>query len=227
MTLVDRERLGLSTGTVEGNHQEAAEAFARRVLLGHLPEVGDRFEVMAGREPLLLPSFERHQAELLEPRSFCTDVHHIRQVGQRLSSPKSEPGLVLVSRDQPLEPSGVGCIVRHVDRIAAAGGHEHVGAEHLAQLGDVLLQRDGRCRRRVTAPDVVDQRTEPDHVPGLQEQAYQDTALSRSADGQGRAVPEYLNRTEDAEVQTHSKVLRDVPPSRFPVGWKRPLPWSR
>jgi len=68
-----------------------------------------------------------------------------------------------------------------LEDVAAGPGDQHLGAENLAQLRDVALQRLGGGRRRPLAPELLDQALAPDELVRPQREDREQLALSAAA----------------------------------------------
>ena len=91
------------------------------------------------------------------------------------------------------------------------------GLERAAQLRDVGLQRVHRLRRRILAPQLVDQAIGRDDAVGRQQQADEHRALLSTAELQQPVVVADLERPEDPELQARAQVgLRGSSPPPSP-----------
>ena len=137
--LVGVERLRLSAGPVEGNHQEEAKPLSKRILGHEHLELGDRLArapcVDLGAEGLL----EREDPELRQTPDLVLRELLVRKVGQRGTAPELECVSRSPDPDELLEPIGIELARIDVERVAAALRHDAVAPEKLAQPADVDL----------------------------------------------------------------------------------------
>ena len=171
--LVDLERIGLSAGAVQGDHQLRDELLPKRVLLDELPKLAHELLVAAQRESRLSAPLECAEAELLEALDLGVRPGEERRVDERWASPASERlvgelgcahGVALLGRavcvgEQRLEPADVQVGVYEVEAVARAAAKEpgSVWFEERPEPGHVRFQGVGGGGRRVLAPDFVDQ----------------------------------------------------------------------
>ena len=88
--LVGRERVGLAAGAVQGEHQQAAQALAQRMLADERLELGNGLGVAAERELDLEPLLERDEAQLLESGDLVAGEGLVAEVRQRRPTPEAE-----------------------------------------------------------------------------------------------------------------------------------------
>ena len=121
-------------------------------------------ELELGVEKLLVHA----QALLLEKRQLEHGERLIDEVRQRRPPPERErlarrPGpLGRLGReprllDEPPEPAEVELVVIDVERVAGRIRHDPMGSEETSQLRDVVLERAAGRRRRILAPEIVDE----------------------------------------------------------------------
>ena len=87
---VHLERVGLSSGAIQGEHELSAQALAQRVLLDEDLELGDDALVAAERELRLDAFLACGQAQLGEPPRFALDERVVREIGQRRALPERQ-----------------------------------------------------------------------------------------------------------------------------------------
>ena len=123
------------------------------------------------------------------------------QVGQRRPAPEPERLVIRPRVDELLEPLGVELAGLDPREIAGRTRHDPVGAERLAQRVDVHLQRRARVRRRVLAPDRVDQPFGGDGAIRAEQQDCEHGAGPPAAERHGLAdVVHHLQRPEQPEL---------------------------
>ena len=141
--LVDLERVRVSTGPVEGDHQLPDERLVQRMLLDERPELADDVRVPAGRERRVEAPLECVQVELLETLDGCASRRRKRCVDERRAAPQGKRRLVQLRgatrvtgptcvREQCLELAGIDACSLEVEAVAGAAAE---------QLGPVGLQQ--------------------------------------------------------------------------------------
>ena len=137
--LVGVERLRLSAGAVEGNHEEDAKLLSKRILGHEHLELGDRLArpscIDLGAEGLL----EREDPQLRQTSDLVLRELVVREVGQRGTAPELERVSRSPDPDEMLEPIGIELARVDLEHIAAALRHDAVAAEELPQPTDVDL----------------------------------------------------------------------------------------
>ena len=181
---VGLQRVGLAAGAVEREHQLRVQALAVRVLGGQALQLADdrrRGGRARGRARCRCSSASR-RAPAIRSASIAAGPEQ-RRVGQRRAAEQRQRlaqqlgGLAAgaasracatsVSKRCEVERAGV-----ELDRVAGRAGDDRVRPERAPQLGDVHLQRLGRGRRRVLAPQHVDQPLGRDDVLAVREQQH-------------------------------------------------------
>ena len=185
----------------------------QRVLSHERLELADQLGVAAelelGRDALL----ERAEAQLLEPGDLRLGERLVRELRECRPAPerqclREQPG-ALVRRgsarplDSLLEPGDVELAGLDVDDVARRPRLQPLGAERLAELGDAVLERGRRRRRRRFAPELVDEPVRGDHAVGVDQKQSEQGALPRARDRDGLAVRKHLERPEQAELPRH------------------------
>ena len=85
---VDLERLGLTSGTVEGEHLLAAEALAERVLADERLELAGHLGVAAAGEVRVDAVADARQAKILQPRDLRLREPGVGHVGEGRAAPQ-------------------------------------------------------------------------------------------------------------------------------------------
>jgi hypothetical protein len=213
--LVGRERVGLASGPVEGEHELAAKALAVRMAGDEGFELGDEVaavpELQLGIDSLL----DRLQAQLVEPGDLRLREGLEAEVGERLPPPEVEclpqshrsPGGISTRPElaaglhELLEAVEIELTGGELDEIARSTGANTLGAERLTQPGDVDLERLPRGLGRALSPELVDQALGADDLVGVQEQDRQRRSLLAGAERDlAVAVLPNLERPEDPEL---------------------------
>src|SRR4029079_17164034 len=94
-------------------------------------------------------------------------------------------------------------------------------AEHAPEAKNVVLERAERGRRRVVAPDTVDQALGRNDVIRLEQQKGGDGTAFRPADRQPEFAVENLGGAEDPELHSSTTILGSLPPRRPPRSLRR------
>jgi hypothetical protein len=172
------ERLGLALTAIQREHQLAVQALAQRVLRDEPLELGDQLGVAAEREVGFDALLERREPQLLQARDLGLRERLGRQVAERRAAPQGQrvaqeagghPGVGRAGLpEQPLEAVQVDLMALDGERIGARARDDRLGAQRLAHLGDVHLQRLARGGRRPLAPQLVDQAVGGERVVGVQ-----------------------------------------------------------
>jgi hypothetical protein len=213
---VDLERLGLAARAVEREHQLAAKPLPQRMLPDERLELADELGVPAERELRLGVLLDEREPELLEPRDLRLRERLVRELGERLAAPGRER-----LREQPRPPRGVAHSrfvdeLPHarevelpradVDEVAGRARLDRLLAERLAELGDEVLERGDRGRRRLSAPERVDESVGRDDAARVEEEEREERALLRPAEREHAVAVDRFERTEDAELD-HGHVV--------------------
>ncbi len=212
------ERVRLTAGAIERQHQLFAERLAVRMFLDEGLECRQERAMVAERQLCEDQILLHRQPQLLElsDRRACGTVE--LETGEAVAPPERKR-LAQVRRgrtgvvaqhgaaalvDETLEPSCVELARREPDDIPRRLGHENVGAERLTQLRDIHLQsvRSGPWRR--LAPELVDQPLHRDDLVHTQEQCCQQRPLLRAPESEGAAAESHLERAEDQELGSFS-----------------------
>ncbi len=99
--------------------------------------------------------------------------------------------------------------------VPARLGQQPVGSEPLAQLGQMLLQRVERRRRRLLDPELLDQASCRDQLVGMQEQQREESALLSPAERDWTFTIKDLEWPEDMELRRNRSTSK-----RQKVRWK-------
>jgi hypothetical protein len=85
--------------------------------------------------------------------------------------------------------------------VAAIAGRHRVGAERLAQAGDVTLQRLRRSRGSLFAPELVDQAIARDNLAAMEDQDREQRALLRSPQREAATLVDHLQWPQYPKAQ--------------------------
>ncbi len=169
--LVHGERVRLSAGAIEREHQLRAQPLSERLLRDQLLELADELAVSAEREIGVDPVLERCQSKLPEAHDLGLCKRLPRQIGERRAAPerkrraqavrtgnrvtRRERGTSFVA--EPSELEEVDALRLDREPVARRHGLECAVRQELSQLGDVDLDRVPGCLGRILAPERVDQ----------------------------------------------------------------------
>ncbi len=167
--LVPLERVGLTAGAVQREHELRPQTLAQRLLEHERFELGHERGMAAESKVGLDPQLERRQAELLQPGDLGLGEGLGLEICKRWAPPESErvperagctSGVACREQtpaglEQPLEALGVELIRRQPEQVAAASRLEHALADHLPQLRHVDLQALDRGGWRLLTPQPV------------------------------------------------------------------------
>ena len=167
-------------------------------------ELPDDVGVPTVGELALEPSFDRGQAQLLEPSDLALREVLEREVVERGSAPEGERLLVAVLVEQLAEAVQVELIRRDVQHVAGRLRLEPAGAELPPQPRHVALQLRLRGRGRRLAPERVDEPVLGDDLVRAQQQIAEQRALPPALDGERTAILHHLQRSQDPELDARS-----------------------
>ena len=215
---VGLERLGLTSGTVEGEHLLAAEALAERVLADERLELAGHLGVAAAGEVRVDAVADARQAKILQPRDLRLCEPGVGHVGEGRPAPQLQrasqrrrrlPGLAGAElrpavADKPLELVGVELARRQPQRISASLRAKDALAERAAKPRGHDVDRLPAPCRAGTLPELVEGSI--DGHDGAARKQQQSEQRERPAAGY---VPARVRRggdlygTEDPELGFH------------------------
>ena len=212
--VVDRERFGLPTRSVEREHELSAGTLAQR-LLGHQAlerrddvvgeaELQARFDgfLASGEDELLecgqRGSGERRVGEVAERRAAPQAQRVLEQRSCRLRVPGRQR--LPAALEQQLEANQVNGLALDVQEVSRRAGRDD-GAEGSAQLGHVSVQGGDRSLRRVLAPDALHEPRHGDDPSALERQHRQHGASSGAPERRSLPVEDHLKRPQQAELE--------------------------
>ena len=178
-------------------------------------QLSDRLVVTAEREQRVAPLLAGDEPLLFEPLAFRPRERLVEDVRQRPSAPERErlvggrePLARIRSsahlRQQPLEPAYVDGLVRDVEAEGAAAALEQtVASERLAHARRVHVERVRGGRRRIFAPEGIDERFARHGLVSTQEQIREHCPLLSATECRRAAF--YLERSEQTELQGHAQ----------------------
>jgi len=197
---VHAQRVRLSSGAIEREHQLAAQALPERVLRNETLQLGRDCIVAAERQIGVDPHLQGAELELFQPPDLDLGEGLVAEVGQRRSPPQSERlpqrrirviGVVARERAPSLLQETLEAIYVHltgrdledvtvrarVDDVFSRLAYPRSCFECLAQARDMHLNVLDRARGRPLTPQGVDQPIDRDDLVRVQEQHRQDKAL--------------------------------------------------
>ena len=152
---VGGERIGLAADPVQRGHEQRPEPLAERIRGGELGQRPDRRDGV-GLDALLEVAFDGAEPLLDQPVDGRGESGRI-EAGERHARPLGQRRLAVAGREVVLEAEDVDRAGKHVEAVRSADALDRVGAERLAQPGDVRLQRLVGGARRFVAPHHLDQ----------------------------------------------------------------------
>jgi hypothetical protein len=181
-----------------------------------------------GREVGVDSQLGRALAQVLEPADLGGRERLVREVGERVAAEQRERlarrpvGLTRRGRPPGLGDEPLKAV--HVDELGidpqliAAPAREDLRApllrHHPAQTPDVVLDHLGRARRRLLAPQTLDQPVGRDGAIRLQPEHRENRALLGPAKGDRAVVDDGLEMSEHADLHAAALVVgvaRDQP----------------
>jgi hypothetical protein len=193
------------------DRDEALENTERRVDSAELElEVHERLEC---GEPKLLETLDLG----------CTDGADLEPIQGCLGRPVQDGPqavgrgvvrLVVGVSNGGLEPIHIQRADRNAEDVARSLGPDRLRAQELAELREITLERGLRGRRRILAPNELDEPIGRDDAVPLDEEDRKDSSLARPADVERPAVEANLERAEQCVLDHRCE----------PKGWpERPL----
>ena len=185
-------------------------------------ELDDEVGVAAEREIRLDPIFEGGQPELLEPGDLAPRKVFVGEVGEGRASPERErlaessggrlsgpvgdraPAI----GEQLLEALGIELARLDSEHVARRLGYEHLAAQRPPEVGDVPLDDLAGGRRRIAAPEPLDQPVGRHDLVPVQQQDREQGALLAAAEGDRPAALGNLQGPKDAVFHTSSRGRR-------------------
>ncbi len=214
---VRRKSIGLTTGTVEGEHLQATHPLPERVLGDELVELGNQSLLPARLEVGLDARFERGQPQffqggdgalgkrMVSEVSECRPAPDCQRFGEEFRAQLRRPAGRLIQK--LLETTGINIPRPDGQTVAASLGDQQsrasegfaVGLKQLAQLQDMQLEDRARGGRGLLAPQLVDKTLGRDGVARVQDKHRQEStgASARYIEAPGSLAN--LQRSEDAE----------------------------
>jgi hypothetical protein len=193
-----------------------AEALARGMLGDQGLELADELRVFSEHELGFDPRLERHQPQLLEPRDLGLRERLVGDVVERRTAPERQgvagraqrllrvAGLeqALGLRQPVLEALDVDVAVVDGEDVAAPTRYQQVAVrrQRLAQLRDIDLDALGGGRRRVLAPELIDQPFRRYDLVAVDQQVDEERRALAGADVSNAVIGEHFEWAKQAEV---------------------------
>ena len=211
---VDVERVCLAPGSIEGEHELAAQALAERMSADERLELGNELSRTAELELGVDLLLERGESKLLDPAGLDLAVLGVRELRERGPSPEAERRREPLSRalglarrkegarlpDESLEVAEIELVAVDLERVAAVASNEAFASERLAERRDVDVDAVQGARGWTLAPEHVDQPIRRNRSAGMQQEHREERALLGTAEREGLSVLVRLERAEDSEV---------------------------
>ena len=214
--LVRRQSFRLAAGAIQREHRQRPQPFAQRVLPHQLFELPRHLRVSTEVQVLLDPVLEAREPGVLEARDVRVGEAPFPELRQRRTAPEGERVRKLPLLAQALEPGQVELVGLDPQQVARLTGHDPLLAEHLAEPGDVHMERLLRGLRRIVLPQAVRQPVGRDDGVGVEEQHRQQRALLRAPEIQEPALRCHFQRAEDPELHVQSVRGARAIPARLP-----------
>ena len=201
---VGGERFGLPATAVQRQHPLSVQPLAQRLGGNKRLELCEHLAVSALRQVVLDRKLDRGQPQLLEPADLRARERLPRHVIQRRAAPQRQRLARRRPRDEPLKALRIDG-ARTKPQLIAASARDDLRAipargKRLAQLGHIDLHDLGRRRRRLLAPEPVDQTHGRDRGVRVERQHRQQRARLARAEGDLPPVDAGLHGSEDLDV---------------------------
>ena len=205
---VGLQRVRLSPRAIERDDELPSQPLAVRLAGDELLQLGDELHVAAERKVGVDPLLERREAELVEVRGRLARRLSC-EIGERGTAPEREGlsqavggggrlGAVGLLDEVP-ERVEIELARRDAEEVPGRPRDEPV-AELATQPHQVVLERRLRRRRRIVAPDAVDEAVDRDDAVCLEQQQAEHRAPPQAADRDDALAGPHLERAEDPEL---------------------------
>jgi hypothetical protein len=204
--LIGGERIGLSTRSIEREHELLQQVLAEGMLGTETFDLRHDLPVAAERQVGVDPCLVRVQDALLKESHLRHSPRLELQIGERRTPHKAEclaeqGGRLLrvgCSRlpHEAVEPFEVGLTLTDDELVATLTRRDPVAAERTPEVGDVHLHTLGRVRRRVVRPDRLDEAIRRDRMSLRQKEHGEKRPLFGRAERDRPAVVLDLERAE-------------------------------
>jgi hypothetical protein len=223
------ERVSLPAAAIVREHQLAAQTLAKGVLCDKRLELSHQLVMAAERQFGVDAILDRRETKLLQPGDLAPCERLVPELGQRLPAPERErlaqarrPLVRIVPlsplRDQRLEPRHVELVRRDLQQVPGRARPDPIGADQLAQGGDVPVQRGLRGSRRLFPPQRLDQLSAGHDLLAMQEQHREQHPLFGTRRGHIAVTLDNPQRTKQLELHLLRIVARVSPTSAAATG---------
>ena len=199
--------VGLAGRAVERDHALRVKALAQRLVRQQGLDLRQHFAVAPGVEVVIDRDFGRARAQILEAPDLRSGERLVGDVAQGRPPPQAQRLPRGALGEQPLEAARVHPVAPQLQLIATPtrgdGVVLAVRGHRLAQPRDVDLHHLGRRRRRLLAPEPVDQALGRDGRAGVERQHRQQGARLRTAEDDSVAVRAHLHGSEQVYLHVH------------------------
>ena len=224
----DLQRLGLTPGPVQREHEVPVQALPVRMLLDEAGELGGHLGVPSQSEFGLHQPLVRGEPRLLQPPGLVGDERAVGELRERRPPPEVqrraqpvsggfEVALIQGSARLGGEAAEPGRVERvGDDRVSAGPSGQDVGAVRPPQLVDVEVDVAPRGRRRPVAPDGGDQPVDGHRLARSGEQRGQgEPEFRRAADRDQVTIAGNAERPQDVKFHSDSASVRTSAESRI------------
>ncbi len=210
------QRLALTPGSIQGEHELPAQALAQRLRRHEPLQLRHELGTAAHRQIGLDAILDRGRAQVLQARDLGRRERLEHHVGQRRPAPlrqrRAQPrrrALVAPGRQrappvraQLREAAEVKFVRLDAQPVAgrAADQPRRLAAERASQPRDHRLHRLDHAGGRPLAPQVRDQAFARDRLPRVQQQHGQQRPLPRAGQRQRPTLRPRLDRSQDPEI---------------------------
>ena len=217
---VDIQRLALTPGPIQGEHELPAQALAQRLRRHEPLQLAHELGTAAHRQIGLDAILDRGRAQVLQARDLGRRERLERHVGQRRPAPlperRAQPrrrALVAPGRQrapplraQPLEPAEVKLVRLDAQPVAgrAADQPRRLAAERASQPRHHRLHRLDRAVGRPLTPQIRDHAFARHRLPRAQQQHREQRPLPRARQRQRPTLGPRLDRSENPEIHRPS-----------------------
>jgi hypothetical protein len=199
---------------IQRRHQLAPKALAEGLLGNELFELGHDIRMAPQSQLRLDPLLTTDKKQLVQTLGLEREDAGLRDVRQRWPPPererRSEPigskprrtaaKRVLPFAQEPLEARSIDPVAPDLEDVARRTCDHRVVRERRAQPRDVDAQRLLGARRRVAAPQLLDQLVDRDRSAGVEQEQSEERALPSSTELERTTVTRGFDRAEHPEL---------------------------
>ncbi len=236
--LVGLERRALASVGVQRKHQQAPQPLPARLLRDETAQLGDGLPAGALADPHLVQLLDRLEPQLLEPVGLAPGERLGRDITQggarpvrqgRLERragvlPGARCGCLPSLAQTTLEARDIELVIGDRQPVTGRGGGQsaRLGAECVAEPGDVDLHGLDGAERLLIGPQAVGQQVGRDRPIALEQQQREHAPLADAAEVERLPVGEDRDLPQKTEFELHVG-SRARPPSRGPRVSRRSL----